>query len=225
MEKPSKINAGEVLVHAFAEFTDAHSATEALNALQVGLLMPLSAASAWQSWKDASRSRRVGRACRLQPTWHHRTARPAEKAQVFRGCSVAACWADGVQRPCCRATSWTPWKKGRSRCALSTPQTGILDAQRLAGWAARAGADEGQTSAGAAAAGGAGDAATTPGAGASTGGATAAGAAVKTLTAGAMTGAATAAGAAASGDASTRRLVTGISTLAVCTCFIVNTAN
>lgn len=40
VEKPSKINAGEVLVHAFAEFTDAHSATEALNALQVGLLMP-----------------------------------------------------------------------------------------------------------------------------------------------------------------------------------------
>ena len=36
MEKPSKINAGEVLVHAFAEFTDAHSATEALNTLQVG---------------------------------------------------------------------------------------------------------------------------------------------------------------------------------------------
>ena len=36
VEKPSKINAGEVLVHAFAEFTDAHSATEALNALQVG---------------------------------------------------------------------------------------------------------------------------------------------------------------------------------------------
>jgi hypothetical protein len=37
VEKPSKINAGEVLVHAFAEFTDAHSATEALNTLQVGL--------------------------------------------------------------------------------------------------------------------------------------------------------------------------------------------
>lgn len=40
MEKPSKINAGEVLVHAFAEFTDAHSATEALNALQVGCPRP-----------------------------------------------------------------------------------------------------------------------------------------------------------------------------------------